>query len=1003
VGIQANTPWALLLLIPWAVYIWWMYRMTIRLQGRRKMTAITTRGLIILLLIAVAADVQPYSLQKERNIMFIADRSASMGADEEMGRWIASAWAEHGAEDRSGIVSSGLNAAVERSLSAEPFLNPTSFTFKANINAQYTDLSQSLQLAGALLAKEGGGRIVLLSDGGENAGDAKRQARLLKDAGIAVDVLHIDSARSVDAAIEELKVPSVLRQGETFTFELTVTSTVQGSAQLRLYGDDTELSISEVELERGENRFVLQNVAAKPGFQSFRAELFMDGDEQPANNTAHAFSRVSGAPAVLIVEGKPGSSANIESALAASFIRHETIQPEQLSVQLASYAAYDSIILNNVPATRIAEKPMQWLGKAVSDYGVGLVMLGGDDSFGLGGYFKTPVERALPVYMDLQGKRQIPSLGLVLVIDRSGSMSDGKLELAKEAAMRTIELLRDEDTVAVVAFDSQPWWIVNPTKLTDRSSVLAAIQGITEGGGTDIYPAVEAGYKALLEIDAQRKHMILLTDGQSAGSSNYNTITTGMVDNNMTMSTVAVGDGADQALLKQLAEAAKGRYYFTKDQSTLPSIFSRETILMSRTYIVEQTFTPSIGQGGDWSMLWQNGLPAVNAYIATTAKELAETALLTPDGDPLLARWTYGSGRTVAWTTDLSGKWAKEWVDWPAFPNVLTEWIKWTFPQFESTPYSLTTVMNGSDAKLRVRTQSSSGGSADGSLAVSVQNEGDAADNAVKRLMPVGPREYEADLDIYEPGVYLAHIGELSGDGESDAVTGGTTAGFVIPYSPEYKITNADGEALMESISAITGGRMLSWDNPEQTLQFEPAVVRNAKDWTRELLMTALLLWLIDIAIRRLSLPWRIWGATLRQRLARAARQPEAGKEIPVTGSTAAVSRLKKRAAATGKFYESGGSASTQAAKPRTADSGALPREAASAASKENSFAAAAVPDSGRNTSKSAEAGAAAYRSAEWKREDAQPKGTKEATSESPATGDKTINRLLAAKNKNKR
>ncbi|MGO4374133.1 VWA domain-containing protein, partial [Paenibacillus sp. MCAF20] len=309
----------------------------------------------------------------------------------------------------------------------------------------------------------------------------------------------------------------------------------------------------------------------------------------------------------MIVEGQPQSSANVEAALSASFIGHTTIMPEQLSVELAEYASYDSIILNNVPATRIAEKPMEWLGKAVSDYGVGLVMLGGEDSFGLGGYFKTPVERALPVYMDLQGKRQIPSLGLVLVIDRSGSMSDGKLELAKEAAIRTVELMRDVDTVGVIAFDSAPWWVVEPEKLSNRDSIIERIQGIQSEGGTEIYNALQAGYEGLLEVDAQRKHMILLTDGQSATNPGYEALTDAIVEDQMTLSTVAVGDGADQALLERLAKAAKGRFYFTKDQSTLPAIFSRETVMMSRTYIVEQSFTPAVARAADWGKLWNGG------------------------------------------------------------------------------------------------------------------------------------------------------------------------------------------------------------------------------------------------------------------------------------------------------------------------------------------------------------------------------------------------------------
>lgn len=988
-GIQAETPWALLLLLPWLIYMWWMARMTLRLRGTRKIIAILTRGLITLLLIMVAAGLQPYTNVKQRNVVFVADRSASMQADERISDWITNAWTAKGEDDRGGIVSVGLNAVVERPVAADALNNENALSFRANVNNHFTDLSQGLQLAAAMLPKAGGGRIVLLSDGAENVGDVRRQARLLKDAGILIDVVQFETAAQKDAAIEELNVPSVLKQGETFTFEIAINSTSAGSAQLRLFADNTELSVSEIQLEAGENRFALQTVALDPGFHRFRAEIYAPGDEQQENNAAHAFSRVSGPPAVLIVEGVRGSSANIEAALSASVIRHETIMPEQLSVELAEYAAYDSIILNNVPATRIAEKPMEWLAKAVGDYGVGLLMLGGEDSFGLGGYFKTPVERALPVYMDLQGKKQIPALGLILVIDRSGSMSDGKLELAKEAAMRTIELLRDVDTVGVVAFDSSPWWIVEPTKLTARDEVLEKVQGIQAEGGTEIYSALQAGYNGLLELKADRKHMILLTDGQSATNAGYGLLTDAMNENNMTLSTVAVGDGADQHLLKQLADDAKGRFYFTKDQSTLPSIFSRETVMMSRTYIVEQTFTPSIGQAGDWANLWQGGIPAINAYIATTAKETAEVALWSPDGDPLLARWPYGSGRTVAWTSDLTGKWSRDWVQWPALPKVLVEWVKWTFPQFESTPYTITTEMDGSQAKLRIRSDAGEQSAGSG-LAAGIQDE--AGNNEQLRLMPVAPGEYEANLSIAEPGVYLAQIGERTEGSEDAAIQEGTTAGFVIPYSPEFRLANEDGLATLVQVAATTGGRVLDPADPKQSFQFEPAATRQTYDWTRALLIAALLFWLVDIAIRRLSLPWARLTAfalqpfRIKERLAGSSHAPNAHAN---GAAASAISRLKQRTAETNRFYGTG------AERPHTVEASnkvqSTASEAVTTAPHPSAPRAAPVIRSNKPEARLDRA-----------KNNSSPNSTNNSSAAVPQS-DGTINRLLAAKNKNKR
>ncbi|MCR2805500.1 VWA domain-containing protein [Paenibacillus soyae] len=984
---QANSVWALLLLLPLIAYIWWMVRRTPRLSGVRKLAVVATRTLTLLLLIALAAGLTPYRMQEQRNVVFVADRSASMKGEERQGAWIAKAWTEKPEEGFAGIVSTGLHAVVDRPLASGALPSGEAYSFRTELASFYTDLAKGLQLGAAMLKEQGGGRIVLLSDGAENAGDAMRQARLLQDAGIPVDVVHLSSELARDASIEELRVPGVLKQGETFSFELAIRSTFAGEAELRLYEDDRELAVSKVMLERGDNRFAMQNVAIEPGFHRYRAEVAAAGDEQSANDAAHAFGRVGGPPKVLIVEGKPGSSVNIEAAMTASLIGHETIGPEQLSRELASYAAYDSIILHNVPATRIAEQPMEWLAKATGDYGVGLVMLGGDESFGLGGYFQTPVERALPVYMDLKGRKQMPSLGLVLVIDRSGSMGDGKLELAKEAAMRTVELLRDADTVGVVAFDSMPWWVVEPTPLTNRDEVLEKIQGIQAEGGTEIYSALDSGYQGLLQLDAQRKHMILLTDGQSSTNMNYRTITDAMNENGMTLSTVAVGDGADIALLERLANDGKGRYYFTRDQSTLPAIFSRETVLMSRTYIVDGTFTPGIGDAGAWGQLWERGVPPLQAYVATSPKEMAEVALWSADEDPILARWTYGAGRSVAWTSDATGKWAPDWVKWEQFPEVLTEWVKWTFPQFDSSPYRISTSLSGGEGTLIVEAAGGDSGLESG-LAAVLQDSG--GETFARRLMPVAPGRYEARLESLEPGAYLTQIGRLGGAGESAEISEGMTAGYVVPYSPEYRIGGQDGSELLRRIAEATGGRQLGPEDAARSFQFDPIKLRVPYDISRELLIAVLLLWLLDIALRRLSLPWgRIGDALLapsRTGKRQSLRSQGAAQE-------SAIGRMKQRTQERSRFYGAGGFSDAKPAK-----TGGEPLEA----------------ERNRAGAPSSEANRPSHSAGQIRRDDladransqtpkrVQPQTNGNSPADAPEQSS-SIHRLLAAKNKNKR
>ncbi|PZD96235.1 hypothetical protein DNH61_08490 [Paenibacillus sambharensis] len=884
-GVQFDQPLALLLFIPAAVFIYWTIWSAQRLTGFRKAAAVVIRSLIVILLIMVTAGMRPYAEYEHRDIVFVSDRSASMQAGTALGEWIVSALETKDPADRAAVVSYGLQAMVERTLSAEP---ASTFPFRAAVNDSFSHAASGLQLGASLL--QGGGRLILLSDGEDNVGDLLKQGKRLAEQGIIVDVVTYPAAERMDAAVDSLTVPASLKLGEKFTLEITVQSTISGEAELRLYEDNREKAVETVVLERGENRFALQSVATEPGIHRYRAEINAAEDEQAANNAAYAFSRVDGPPKVLIVEGQSGSSANITQALKASLIPYELILPEQLPAELADYAGYDSIILHNVPATRIAGGPMKHLETAVRDYGIGLMMLGGEDSYGLGGYFKTPVERALPVHMELQGRRQLPSLALILVIDKSGSMQGGNMELAKEAALRTVELMRDQDTVGVVAFDGSPWWVIEPVKLTERDAVNNAIQGIQADGGTEIYPAVSTALNRMLDVEAERKHIILLTDGQSAGNSGYQKLTNTMVEEQITMSTVAVGDGSDTALLSRLAEQAKGRYYFTNDQSTIPAIFSREAVMMSRTYIVENRFTPVLGSAGGWRYLFEGGVPAVDAYVATTAKDTAESVLVTPMGDPLLARWQFGSGRSVAWTSDAQGKWAGDWTQWPEFPEVLVQWVKWTFPQFTSDPYQISAQQSGQDTMLEFQAT----GASDSTIpSISSVITDELGSRLVVEPLPAGGGSYTATLPAAAPGVYMAQIrehtedtvaGSPDDDDKAQEFESAVTTGFVVPYSPEYKLTPEDGIARLKQLAELTGGRVLAADRPEEAFGIPAESSREWLDISRLLLLASLILWLLDIAVRRLSLPWdRIgaWFALLFRRQGRLAREgPAAGTDV---------------------------------------------------------------------------------------------------------------------------
>ncbi|CRF28833.1 Uncharacterized membrane protein [Mycobacterium tuberculosis] len=441
-----------------------------------------------------------------------------------------------------------------------------------------------------------------------------------------------------------------------------------------------------------------------------------------------------------------------------------------------------------------------------------------------------------------------------------------------------------------------------------------------------------------------------------------------MVQNHITLSSVAVGEGADVALLETIAKLAKGRFYFTNDQSTIPAIFSREAVMMSRTYIVDQPFVPALGQPGDWGGLFGNGVPQINAYVAATAKQTAEVALMSPEPDPLLARWQYGSGRTVAWTSDVTGKWSRDWVAWDAFAQTFSQIVKWTFPQFQDMPLELTTRLNGSEMKLGIKSHTAE---FKGELRASVTDE--TLQTHTLQATPTAPGEYEAKMDISKPGVFLTRIDVLD-EKDPNITLGSVTTGFVLPYSPEYRISTGDPTAKLKQLTDMTGGRMLSMERPEEVFQGDVAAKKRLHDLTRWLLTLAVLLWVLDIAVRRLSLPWERMAA-LPGALFRRGR----GNAMPrVPDANAAMERLRERKRKVGAFYR--GADVIEDAVGRSGTGSSLLKRGTEAAPAE-----------------------AARRQPSIEPSKPETPVTDAPVPETPAQGAETMNRLLAAKNRRRR
>ena len=414
-------------------------------------------------------------------------------------------------------------------------------------------------------------------------------------------------------------------------------------------------SQKKVTRNKGTNRFAFSDKAVNGGTVTYRAEITANYDTVSQNNSLSAYSYISDKPKILILREADASGKELEKILGED-MRVTALKPGQAPQDLPELLKYDAFVLANVPIDSLSEAFLTNLKTAVGHQGKGLLVTGGDNSYGPGGYFKTKLEEILPVNMDIKPKEEDPDLALMLVIDKSGSMSSAdygiaKIELAREAAVRATEVLDKDDTVGVLTFDDAYKWVVTPQKLDNLQAIQDAIGTIRAGGGTQILPPLEEAFDAVQKLDTKLKHIILLTDGQ-AEKEGYEPVIDGLREKGITLSTVAVGHSADHALMQALAMGGKGRYYETDEFTDIPKIFAKEVFLAGRKYLNNRTFTPQLAASSD---ILKNidAVPNLDGYVATTAKDTANIVFTSDEGDPVLATWQYGLGRTGAWTPTL--------------------------------------------------------------------------------------------------------------------------------------------------------------------------------------------------------------------------------------------------------------------------------------------------------------------------------------------------------------
>ncbi|CAN5692497.1 VWA domain-containing protein [soil metagenome] len=828
-------------------------------KSRRRLSLILRTTILASLVLALAGFQLVWPVDRLTTV-FVVDLSASVG---EAGRQSALAFVRESLEERpegdeAAVVAFGAEALVERLPAALTDLD----RFASVPATSATDVGGALRLAAALFPDETQKRIVLVSDGNDTTGRGQSEASLAGARGVQIQTHVVGLGAADEVIVQRVHSPATTRVGEDIEIEVTISSTVAQPASVRLFGDGTQIGVQPVQLKTGLNRVVFTTRATEAGFHTFRAVVEAENDTFAANNRGDSHTIVKGDPRILLVAGNEDAAANLRAALEAERQDVTQVTPEQMPTELTGLASYDSIVLADVAAARLGVQRMVALQVFTRDLGRGLVMIGGPQSYGAGGYKRTPLEEALPVDMDVRDRQRQPDVALVVVIDKSGSMDachcntadrdNGvvisgipKVDIGKEAIMRAVSALTERDEFGVVSFNENAHWVIRTAPLGSVGDVEQLIGSIRPDGQTNIFAGLSEAVASLEDASATRRHIVLFTDGWSS-SGEYDQLLERMTAAGITLSTVGAGGGGANDFLSELARRGNGRYYAATNPASIPDIFLKETQQVSGQQIVEEDFFPILTSSSPILRGLEDGLPQLRGYNGTTVKSAAQLVLVSARDDPVLAQWQYGLGRSVAWTSDAHGRWATNWVPWAGFNRFFSQLVAWTFPGEESEGMEAEFVSDGDSTRLRLRSVESDGTPRNFYDTAAGITDPEFRPSEV-HLVQTAPGVYEAQLGTLTPGAYALRFVQTK-PGETPLAR---TVMLVAPTPAEYRLLGTNDRLLAALRNATDGDEI---EDGADAWRHDLGTTTAATDMVPWLLLLALLLWPLDVAVRRVSI-----------------------------------------------------------------------------------------------------------------------------------------------------
>ena len=840
------------------------------LDAVRRILATALRCVLLILLALCLAGIERVLRNENLTVFFLMDRSHSVRAHEEAAEQYVREVAETmGPHDRLGFIDFARHAYLEQLPMEGGFFVPPG-RLPAITDTDRTDLGGAVRLAMAMFPHDTSKRIVLLSDGNDNMGDVLGEIRRAGADGIPIDVVPLRYEHANEVYFDRMIAPTYAEKGEQVPIRMILRShrSVTGKLSLTHNGQLVALptEYAKVSLRPGTNTFFIKLPVNTAGTQTYEATFHPEDsalDGIALNNTGSAFSFVAGQSPALLITSNPAYEAELVAALRRENVDIEVKSETELGdFGLLEMMNYSTIVLSNVAAAAFTDDQQKSLAAYVKDVGSGLIMLGGPESFGAGGWIGSPVEEVMPVSFEIKHKRVIPRGALVLIM-HSCEVPRGNY-YATEMAKKSVDTISSQDYIGVIAYTYSPGgtnWEVPLGLNSNRNAVKAKIDRIQVGDMPDFGAPMEMAYKELATgrgKDAAQKHIIMFSDGDPQPPSQK--LINDFVAAKITVSTIGIGWGAHvmEPTMRDIAQKTGGRYYAARNPNELPQIFAKESKVVRRPLIIEEPFQPQIVDptsdllGGISST--SEGFPPLGGMVLTSAKSSPHVVVpmirATEDGeDPVLAHWQYELGKTVAFTSGYWPAWGKQWTSWPRFAKFFGQMVRWTMRQESPANFDSYTRIEGNRGWIVIDALDKN---ADYLNDLQLRTKLIGPDNAAiaQSFKQTGPGHYEAEFDVEKAGQYLANVQIFDGANH----LGTLRTGMSVPFSPEFRDLSAN-ESLLRQVVEATGGRWLEGPAKDAKI-FEhnlPPSVSRRPAWDWMLAWLFLPAFLLDVAVRRLA------------------------------------------------------------------------------------------------------------------------------------------------------